>query len=171
MHIQNYHFMKSIVFSVLLLISCNFAHGQTLDRSVVSNAGGSQSKSNIQIEFTVGEFAVFTHTSSSAVLTEGFNQGYIQKDTQGGSIKPHLVNLDIRVFPNPASDVLVVENNEDNEVEFQVFDVIGKPLSDVQTVRSHAIKPVKIRSLPSGIYLIQMKDEKQNISTYRWIKQ
>jgi hypothetical protein len=72
---------------------------------------------------------------------------------------------EIRIFPNPASDILQLSSLE-NVTSFQVFNLLGQPLITKSNPQNSAID---ISGLNSGIYLIKIwKDGSDH--TFRFIK-
>ncbi len=162
--------MKNILFSLLLISSSCFAYSQSLSRTVIGSAGALTSNSSAQLEFTLGESAVSSVKNSSAVLTEGFNQGYAKKDTQVSIWSDHTYP-EVKLFPNPATSYLYLENHENLDISIEVLDYVGKTVKQTMPVSSHSKATLDIKHLPSGIYMIKMTDENNKHYTYRWIKQ
>ncbi|MBY0427392.1 MAG: T9SS type A sorting domain-containing protein, partial [Cytophagales bacterium] len=65
-----------------------------------------------------------------------------------------------RVYPNPAKDVIHVENASSDQV-FSIFDAMGKE------VKSQVYLPVSIADLPTGIYIVRSNAK----DSYRFIKE
>ena len=65
------------------------------------------------------------------------------------------------VYPNPAQDYLVVENNsQEQNATFVLYDVVGRR---VLSVISHNQSVVSVEHLPSGVYLYQFVNPKNQI--------
>ncbi|MBL7784817.1 MAG: PKD domain-containing protein [Chitinophagales bacterium] len=68
------------------------------------------------------------------------------------------------VYPNPAQDHLVVENNSlEKSATFVLYDVLGK---QVLSVISHNQSVVPIEHLPSGVYVYQFINPQNQIVAY-----
>ena len=83
--------------------------------------------------------------------------------TSGSSIV-ELIQMDIAVYPNPASDYIIIKGIEAGE-NIQMYNLNG------QLVLSHKVEKnedekIKIDFLPAGIYLIKTSTGKM----IKWIK-
>ena len=68
------------------------------------------------------------------------------------------------VYPNPAHDYLVVENNsQEKNTTFVLYDVVGRR---VLSVISHNQSVIPIEHLPSGVYLYQFLNPQKQMLTY-----
>lgn len=71
----------------------------------------------------------------------------------------------IKFYPNPASDILNIENNTGEEItDISVYSISGIRVK--QTVNSNAIQ---VSDLQSGIYLIKVKVDDQTLN-YKFVK-
>ena len=64
----------------------------------------------------------------------------------------------LRLFPNPAHDMVMVElpaSHEANACQIDLLDVAGRQLTS-QTVSGTTIHPISVRHLPAGIYLVRV---------------
>ena len=63
--------------------------------------------------------------------------------------------LALEIYPNPASDVLHINNLPCNEVDYSIFNMLG------QTVNAGTTNgTVYVADLEKGIYFLQIKGEK-----------
>ncbi|MBL7784739.1 MAG: T9SS type A sorting domain-containing protein [Chitinophagales bacterium] len=68
------------------------------------------------------------------------------------------------IYPNPAQDYLVVENNSlEKNATFVLYDVVGRR---VLSVISHNQSIVSVEHLPSGVYLYQFLNPQNQIVAY-----
>lgn len=58
----------------------------------------------------------------------------------------------IKMFPNPAKDVVQFSKHSNERLDIEIFDVLGKSLMAVKNVQSE----VNISSLRTGVYFVQM---------------
>jgi hypothetical protein len=64
----------SISLTVVVLMFHLTAQSQSIERSVISNAGKSVSAPGIQVDYTLGELAISTLGANGISLTQGFHQ-------------------------------------------------------------------------------------------------
>ena len=63
----------------------------------------------------------------------------------------------IKVYPNPASDYFVVSTNGNALTNFQLFDVKGRLIEEIQFNEQHK---VSTKNLHKGVYYYRMKSGK-----------
>jgi hypothetical protein len=75
---------------------------------------------------------------------------------------------DFELYPNPGKDLIHIQLKQRTEGEIEMLDLTGKILSTT------AINDMKITlpasDLPSGIYLLRIRDENGQMSSKRWMK-
>ena len=69
----------------------------------------------------------------------------------------------LAVYPNPASDVLYIDNLPYNEVEYSIFNVMGQKVNAGFTSGS-----ISVADLEEGLYVLQIRGEKQ-LETVKFI--
>jgi hypothetical protein len=55
--------------------------GQVTSPSVISSSGDSYNNGGVNMDYTLGEIVVETHTNSTTILTQGFHQGILKVNT------------------------------------------------------------------------------------------
>tara|TARA_B110000003_G_C16274444_1_gene388312 strand:- start:83 stop:571 length:489 start_codon:yes stop_codon:yes gene_type:complete len=118
--------MKKLLLVLLCLPFIGF--GQMATPSVVSNAGQTFSNGNIIIDFTIGEVVIETFQPTITplplvynILTQGFHQDKLNIQTIVENIK-----IKTKVYPNPTSNILVVELEKNITADLLVYDINGK---------------------------------------------
>ena len=81
------------------------------------------------------------------------NVSYFDQISFGGTagLNDNLYDA-VKMFPNPAKDVVQFSKNANEPLDIQIFDVLGKQLMAVKNVQSE----VNISSLPTGVYFVKM---------------
>jgi len=153
----------NLMFAFLL---CAGANAQSLERSVVSTSGDFFSNSTMSIAYTIGESAIGFFTNGSLSITQGFNQS--QLDTQSSSVWNVIPSIDIQFYPNPANDNLTVQSSE--KLNIQVVDILGKKVSEVSEIQPQIPANISVSHLATGIYFLRVEDEKNRVSTVKWMK-
>ena len=119
-----YIYQKLTENTSLILLCClafSSIKAQHLSPQVIGSAGASFSNSTASTDLTVGEVVIETF-SNNTILTQGFHQASSIEITSG------VVNLDIKtkVYPNPATNFLIIELEKNVNAELLVYDVNGK---------------------------------------------
>jgi hypothetical protein len=108
---------------LLLLLLCLpfIGFGQVTTPSVISSSGNSYSNGGVNMDYTLGEIVVETHTNSTTILTQGFHQGVLEVHTG-------VVNIEIKtkVYPNPTTNFIIIELEKNVNADILVYDINGK---------------------------------------------
>jgi len=154
--------MKPFLF--LLLFSPLLVFGQVTSPSLISSSGDSYSNSNVNMDFSIGEVVIETHQNNE-ILTQGFHQEILQ-------ISTGISELDIvtKVYPNPTTNIVVVELEKDISGEVLIYDINGKlMLSD--KLDNERIKQFDFSKFSQGNYLLHINiKNKQDIYKIQKIK-
>ena len=81
------------------------------------------------------------------------NVSYFDQISFGGTagLNDNLLNA-VKMFPNPAKDVVQFSKNSNEQLAIEIFDVLGKSLMKVKNVQNE----VNISTLRTGVYFVQM---------------
>lgn len=150
--------MNKYIF-LTLAVACSFqlASAQIeLGPTVIASAGSYSEADNISLSWTLGEIAVTTLEEGNLVLSQGFQQAYIN----GTSVKLEELNWQITAYPNPVKNELSIQFDllETSNFWIEIQDVTGRILSQEQfkEVYSGDIIPVDMSSYKVGIYFCRI---------------
>lgn len=155
--------MRSFLYLCSLVCLVSYTNAQSLEREVASTAGGYLSNSTFSLEYTMGETVVGEFTNSSVVLNQGFNQG--TSSTVG--ITGLALSLNLKLYPNPASQALNVESDE--AVSGSVINVLGQTQMEVSIAAGNS--QLDVSGLAPGVYFLTLKDTDNKSYTFKWIKE
>lgn len=128
-------------------------NGQSAFNQVFSASGGGGSMNS----YTLGE----TFTMSDNInLTEGFHQ----VNWQILPLVETSVSRNIRIFPNPTTQILQVQPDYDSTFELVIKDLLGKQLISKKTQNN--LSTFDVSDFPSATYLISVRDL---ISGEQWV--
>ena len=139
--------MKKILILFLCLPMIGF--GQILSPSVIGSAGASFSNSTFSTDLTVGEVMIETFSNIS-IITQGFHQGI-------EDINSDVVNLDLntKVYPNPTTNFLIIELEQNVNAELLVYDINGKIVIK-DKLNNEQQKQLDFSFLSQGNYLLHI---------------
>jgi len=150
----------------LLCLIC-FLSSALQAQEVVTTSGGYGSSSSAKVTWTIGEPVTETVTGTNSILTQGFNQGdliiTIIKD-------PELSGLNIKAYPNPASDHLKISvgNSELDYLDYILFDIRG------QVIKKNKLKGVQseipMGNLAPSTYFLKIYKNNTEIAIFKIIK-
>jgi hypothetical protein len=140
-----------------------FANAQ----QVISSSGSTLKSSTGSLSFTVGELVIDTKNAGATTITQGFHQ---TKLTITAMNVLREQNFSISAFPNPTSDFvnLKIEKGEIRDIEFTLFDLQGKVLSNRKIESTNT--EVSFSGYNSGNYLLKVIQKGKEIQTFKIIK-
>jgi len=153
--------MKKTAFVLFSL----FATISVSAQEVVSTQGDSYSNGSGSIDFTIGEVVINTGTDGSNDLTQGFHQ----TNWNFVGLEDHATSYEATIYPNPTSEVLNIRTSTFENVTYTLYDAQGKLV--LQNVLSAEQTPIQVGQLAPGNYSIILKNETQNLKTFKLIKQ
>ncbi|MEL6673927.1 MAG: T9SS type A sorting domain-containing protein [Bacteroidota bacterium] len=147
-----------------------------IERFVLPSAGGLAEGDTLgdtlSLSYTIGEAVTLTLVSGGGtlILTEGFQQHddiFLKTDEKFG------IRLDYQIYPNPATELLVVLLTVDKPVDMKmgIFDMRGRqtaiPMKALKLTGSHRIE-FNVRNLADGFYLLQfVRADGQVLGSYK----
>ena len=139
--------MKKLLLILIALPMIGF--GQILSPSVIGSAGASFSNSTAKTDLTVGELVIETF-SNNTILTQGFHQGDLKVSTD-------VVNIGIKtkVYPNPTTNILIVELEKTVNADILVYDINGKIVIK-DKLNNEQQKQLDFSFLGQGNYLLHI---------------
>lgn len=158
--------MRKIVLFVsgaLLAGQLVMAQNVQLSPTVIASAGNYSEAGGLSLSWTLGEVAVTTLSQGDLVLTQGFQQSFLED--VGFSMDPIL--WQIIAYPNPVRDALRIQFDVPDPADFMVDiqDASGRLLRQEQysQVFPGDVIPVEMSSFSEGVYFFRISttDRKQ----------
>lgn len=117
-------------------------------------------------DFSTSNLPIFTHTDvtiTSALFNEEFTLVMSLEDPAGTVSTNELAMANVKVYPNPASDLLQVELPEgmDNGI-IQIVDVSGKVMLSEEIMNN--ISTISVDGLAAGTYIVNIENGLQSVS-------
>ena len=150
---------KIITMSAVLCFFMWTGHAQLLYPEVYSCFGGDIRTDAFQITWTGGEPLFETYVANETILTQGFNQT-VQVIEEITFIEE--LNLHLSVYPNPASDYLVIQLNQEykNGLSVRLVNIQGAGCGIFKFNSSTAV--IDVSGLAPGMYYLQISDPDSN---------
>ena len=112
-------------------------------------------------------FNLSNATNGAILGITGFTLTIINNDSLAGGTSDVSIDNDLKVFPNPVSDKLLIQTDQVlSDVELR--DVLGNRIANLGLFQE-GTSSVDVSSLPSGIYFLNIKQGDQ-IYTRRFLK-
>lgn len=163
--------MVRILILILFIILSLEITAQSLSPSVISSLGDYHEGESASLSWTLGEVVIETVITETIILTQGFQQSKISTTN---AIERLVEDYHIKVYPNPASQLVLVEftKKKPERIILDVFDQNGKLLSQKRIEIFEKAAEVDFgKYVPAKYFLrIRTPDNQLNI-TYPIIKQ
>ena len=153
-----------------LLILMFFSVGlsaQSISKQVIAPAGSTISNGNNQLSYTAGEVVIGAMTDEDGSFQLG-NGYYPSLNLEVLRIDSPTTNLLVKVYPNPAKEVIFIAHPSSNSFKVFISDLTGKVLLQKEVGKQ---EPINIEKYPTGTYLINVTTEDKKTNSYKIIKQ
>lgn len=153
---------------VALLVLSGFRpqiHAQSVGPTVIACAGGFSTSVGASLSATAGEAVVFTGSSVSVILTQGFQQ---PDETVVGVEGEYNTAGKTVVFPNPNNGTftLITSNNMKREATIKVYSILGQQVLSTAVTGTVAAETtsyqLQLPQLPDGIYWLELLQDGGN---------
>lgn len=151
------------VAAVLLFGLCPASYAQ----EGATAAGGDASGSGGTVAYSVGQVAYTGNTGSTGSVSQGVQQAY--RISSAGVGEPG-IQLRVAAYPNPTTDWLVldVENDDFQDLAYQLFDLNGKRLSGDRLTGPKT--NISMLTLVPATYYVTISRGKTLVKTFTIIK-
>jgi hypothetical protein len=166
--------MKSMRWYLIFLLGISLnSFAQEKTSSVIATAGDVSKSATMVLEWTVGEPAVETLFSSTALLTQGFHQPILEVQ-KNNAIKTLTNGKNAAVvYPNPATAIVNVQMEKPLEkpVLVLITDGSGKTLLRNNFPQNSSMLKINLANLSQGTYYLQLiEPEGAILGAYKVIK-
>jgi hypothetical protein len=144
--------MKKTILLICILGSLSIS-AQTISKQVIGSAGRTQSNSNVTLSYTLGETVVGLMTAGGNQLGNGY---YPALDLQTLSVEDNILDVQIKVYPNPTTHALYVSHPEVSTFNIQILDLNGKLIYSGIINRDD---PLDVSNFSQGMYLITIDNQ------------
>ena len=150
---------------ITLLLITGIASAQSISKQVIGAAGKNQSNGNSKLSWTVGEPVVGIMTAGGNQLGNGY---YPALNLQALSVEDNVLDVQLKVYPNPTSQSLYVSHPDMNSVGITIVDLKGKKVY-AGTINKE--EPLDVSGYTQGMYLVTVENTVTNKkNTYKTIK-
>lgn len=148
--------IKLILLTFFSLFSV-ISFGQTTENFSIDNGGELLNNNQLQVIYTIGEVSVNEFSNETLLVSEGFiNSSSINSSLNNNSY--HLT--DLKIYPNPAVDLLFVNFLTTKNRKYQIFNTIGQKVVEIYLQgKTHSLN---LQKLKKGIYFLIIQDLENN---------
>jgi len=156
---------KRFISCILFLSAIGLIQGFSQEN--INSTGGKASGTDGTVSYSVGQIVFNTSSSETGVITEGVQQPYEIFITTGIELKT--INLELKVFPNPTTDILnLTIDNGNNELSYQLFNIEGKILKSEKIYSKTSI--IDMSNIEPSTYFLRVLEKDQIIKSFKIIK-
>lgn len=156
-----------IKLGVILILSLTFTglYAQT----VVPATGGNASGGGGTVSYSIGQIVYTTTANTNGSVAEGVQQPF-EISVVTGLEEAKGINLSVSAYPNPTTDFLnlKVENYDNTNLSYQLYDVIGKLLENKKIEGSET--SIITNNLIPATYFLKVIQNSKEIKTFKIIK-
>ena len=150
---------------VIVLLVATMGYSQSISKQVIGSAGKTQSNANLKVSYTVGEPVVGIMTAGGNQLGNGY---YPALNLLALSVEDNVLDVQLKVYPNPTSQSLYVSHPELNSFGITIVDLNGKQLYSGIINKE---EPLDVSNYTQGMYLVTIENTTTNKkNTYKIIK-
>ena len=158
-----------ISFFVWLFLGCKLIMAQSISSDVVGNAGTYYTNtSGANLHWTLGETAVQQYVRDEVILSEGFQQSYLDLIITDIWEAPEL-EFNFSVAPNPTVDHLTLDTDNMDEFDVLISNTLGQTVE--QSSFDNGTAYLSLGKYPSGIYWLSIFHNGRLIQSFKILKQ
>ena len=149
---------------IIFVLQLTFSFSQSIEQQVIGSSGNfSSTASGTTLSSTTGEIITTTGNSSSAILTQGFQQPVIVTPLSTREL-PN--NWSIGVYPNPSNYKITVKKEQSETLYAVLIDVLGRVISTHKLTENNT--EINLEQLASGTYFLKIKNNiKESLQTFK----
>jgi hypothetical protein len=161
--------MKHLSISFFFVISLLALNVQLNAQQAIPAAGGNASSAGGSVSFTVGQIFYSNFSAPEGSVSQGVQQPY-EISVISAIEEVDDINLRFSVFPNPASDFLVLEMEKEWSLPRILFlyDINGKLLQNVKII-NHQTR-LDISRYKPAVYFLKVVEGKKELKVFRIVK-
>ncbi|WP_276168479.1 T9SS type A sorting domain-containing protein [Zobellia alginiliquefaciens] len=160
--------MKIKLLLFFLTVSATFSFAQSIDRSVVSNVGGTMASAEVSVSFTIGEPIVGLVVNDDSV-DQGFWAG---RGILVIPLSPGEEPSDILVYPNPVIEEVTVFTSQNKVFGIELFSVNGQRVISQQIENTQLEYKIDMAYMAKGLYVLKLYLENNSeTKEYKLIKE
>lgn len=148
----------------ILFASFCFCSVTIWSQEAVSTQGDSYSNTSGSIDYTIGEVVINTVSDGTNDITQGFHQ----TNWNFLSLEDNMPEMTVNVFPNPLTDVLMVQTKGFELIQLELFDNNGRIVYEGEMTSSSF--PIPVSRLSSGNYNLKLSKNNTILKTFKLIK-
>jgi len=158
---------NKIIFFILVLLFLGLT--ELSAQEIVVSSGGSAAGSTGTATYSVGQTFYITSKGTNASIAEGVQQPFeisVVNVIEGSEA----ISLSYSLYPNPATDFLIlkIENDDNLNLSYQLFDINGKVLGNEKIEGSET--NISLQNFVSATYFLKVLSNSKEVKLFKIIK-
>jgi hypothetical protein len=154
--------MRVLIFGIALILGAGLSQAQQLERSVIGSAGSQMSAGNLRLSFTVGEAVIEKKDNASTELIQGFHA----RAAKSINTIVEAASDRLKVLPNPFRSSLSFIGDV-KVTKMDLYSMDGRLVFSANVNGGELLLP----ELPSGPYVLQLRNDNAEVFRYRLMRQ
>lgn len=151
----------------LVLINLILCGGLALGQSTIATSGGDATGSGGTFSYSVGQLVYTTHTGNGSII-QGVQQSFELFPLSNTDLTT--IQLTAITYPNPTSNYVVLEitNADLTNLSYSLYDLQGRSVS--KGIVNQSNTQINMQRLPTGMYVLRVNRNSQELKTFKIIK-
>jgi len=140
--------------SIIFLLTIVLSLKSQVKHDVLASAGDYSINGGVSVSWTLGETVIPTYQNGDVILTHGFQQQLIV-----ATLEKNLdLQVEILIYPNPASDMLNVQFGSPTEEAMALYliDNRGRVVKTITVEASSSEKQINMQDMAAGLYYLKL---------------
>ena len=162
---EYYRVKSKLFYSLLCVISFELVYSQ----ESINTTGGNASGNNGSSSYSIGQVVYTTNSGTNGSVAQGVQQAYeISEITSTENFKD--LNLNLSTCPNPTSDFLILNfnNNFEDDFTYQLLDLNSKILESKSIVEKETT--ITMQQYVTATYFLKIIKNNKTIKKFKIIK-
>ncbi len=162
--------MNKVGFSLIFLLLVRISSAQSIEKQVISFAGGQEDLTGLSMNWTLGETFIQSFNNNTCLISQGFQQGNLSIPSGLNDIS---ADIQICAYPNPVKDFLSVQFISQSELshkwQVEIYDLSGKLLYHTSTEQD--LLRIDFSTFSDCPYILRLTSDSNYYKTFPIIKQ
>lgn len=161
--------MKHSILKVPLVVFAFLLQNGIRAQQSLNTSGGDLSGTNGSVNYSVGQVFYTTPVSANGSVAQGVQQPY-EISVVTGLEQASGILLSCSVYPNPTTDFLnlSIGNYNIKNLYYQLYDGNSKLIEDKKITTEN--ERISLVELATGIYFVKVREDNQELKTFKIIK-
>ena len=159
--------MKFLIMKIILTIVFSIWSLTLIaqQQEVISSAGSFFENSSGSISFTIGECISSSLSSTSIILTQGFQQS---KLNIVGIPNNKFLDYEIMAFPNPVKEFVTLKIEKPQGFTYKLYSMNGTIIENKIIVSTDS--EINFNELPPSVYILRVFQNNEGVKSFKIIK-